>query len=65
MQKRVQQTQHVTSHNVGRCWPTMLRPLARGFMNLLNARTKDKQARDYKLHVGESHKEGMSVSYDR
>ena len=23
-------TQHVTSKNVGSCWPTMLRPLARG-----------------------------------
>ena len=25
------QTQHVTSNNVGSCWPTMLRPFARGF----------------------------------
>ena len=24
-------TQHVTSDNVGSCWPTMLRPFARGF----------------------------------
>ena len=24
-------TQHVTSNNVGSCWPTMLRPFARGF----------------------------------
>ena len=24
-------TQHVTSNNVGICWPTMLRPFARGF----------------------------------
>ena len=24
-------TQHVTSSNVGSCWPTMLRPFARGF----------------------------------
>ena len=23
-------TQHVTSNNVGSCWPTMLRPFARG-----------------------------------
>ena len=51
MQQGVKRTQHVTSHNVGSCWPTMLRPLARGFMNLLDATTtceKDKQARDYK-----------------
>ena len=25
-------TQHVTSNNVGSCWPTMLRPFARGLM---------------------------------
>ena len=25
-------TLHVTSNNVGSCWPTMLRPFARGFM---------------------------------
>ena len=24
-------TQHVTSNNVGSCWPTMLRPFAQGF----------------------------------
>ena len=24
-------TQHVSSNNVGSCWPTMLRPFARGF----------------------------------
>ena len=24
--------QHVTSNNVGSCWPTMLRPFARGFI---------------------------------
>ena len=24
-------TQHATSNNVGSCWPTMLRPFARGF----------------------------------
>ena len=24
-------TKHVTSNNVGSCWPTMLRPFARGF----------------------------------
>ena len=24
-------TQHVTSNNAGSCWPTMLRPFARGF----------------------------------
>ena len=27
-------TQHVTSDNVGSCWPTMLRPFARGFTRL-------------------------------
>ena len=25
-------TQHVTSNNVGSCWPTMLRPFARAFL---------------------------------
>ena len=29
-------TQHVTSNNVGNCWPTMLRPFARGFTLLYN-----------------------------
>ena len=27
-------TQHVTSSNVGSCWPTMLRPFERGFIPL-------------------------------
>ena len=27
-------TQYVTSNNVGSCWPTMLRPFARGFRAL-------------------------------
>ena len=27
-------TQHVTSDSVGSCWPTMLRPFARGFTRL-------------------------------
>ena len=27
-------TQHVTSNNVGSCWPTMLRPFARGFIKM-------------------------------
>ena len=27
-------TQHVTSNNVGSCWPTMLRPFARGLTSL-------------------------------
>ena len=31
--KRTQHV-HVTSHNVGSCWPTMLRPFARGFTSL-------------------------------
>ena len=30
MQQGAQTTQHVTSNNVGSCWPTMLRPFARG-----------------------------------
>ena len=30
MQQGVQTTQHVTSNNVGSCWPTMLLPFARG-----------------------------------
>ena len=55
MQQGVKRTQHVASHNVGSCWPTMLRPLALGFMNVLHATTtceKDKQARDYKSRRG-------------
>ena len=28
-------TQHVTSNNVGSCWPTMLRPFVRGFSSVL------------------------------
>ena len=31
MQQGVQRTQHVTSNNVGSCWPTLLLPFARGF----------------------------------
>ena len=27
---KVKRTQHVTSNNVGSCWPTVLRPFARG-----------------------------------
>ena len=59
MQQGVKRTQHVTSHNVGSCWQTMLRPLARGFMNLLNA-TKKTSRREIT-----SHEEGMSISFDR
>ena len=29
--KVCKRTQHVTSNNIGSCWPTMLRPYARGF----------------------------------
>ena len=29
--KVCKRTQHVTSNNAGNCWPTMLRPFARGF----------------------------------
>ena len=31
-------TQHVTSNNVGSCWPTMLRPFARGLTHSVNLR---------------------------
>ena len=33
-------TQHVGPNNVGCCWPTMLRPFARAFMNGLSCRTE-------------------------
>ena len=36
------QTQHVTSNNVGNCWPTMLRPFARGFTPSYCLRAPDK-----------------------
>ena len=62
MQQGVKRTQHVTSHNVGSCWPTMLRPLARGFMNLLNARPRAKKTSRREI---KSHEEGMSISFDR
>ena len=29
--RECKQTQHVTSNNVGSCWPTMLHPFSRGF----------------------------------
>ena len=31
-------TQHVTSNIVGSCWPTMLRPFARGFIECFHSR---------------------------
>ena len=34
-------TQHVTSNNVGSCWPTMLRPFARGLRLLSCILSKD------------------------
>ena len=31
--REYKQTQHVTSNNVGTCWPTILRPFARSMLN--------------------------------
>ena len=42
-------TQHVTSNNVGSCWPTMLRPFARGFSLLSEASRKQ---RNYDVNQG-------------
>ena len=35
MQHVCKRTQHVTSNNVGRCWPAMLRPFSRGLKNIV------------------------------
>ena len=37
--RECKRTQHVTSNNVGSCWPTMLRPFARGLTSLCGNNT--------------------------
>ena len=43
-------TQHVTSNNVGSCWPTMLRPFIRGLTPKSLQKNSFESARDIQEH---------------